>query len=147
MNEFFVQRLQENQSFLESAHTNMERIKMVVGEQIFENVTGSNMQAMLMKLLSRLHLDSTATGRKTSEVYRRLIEAIPPTSALIIQKEQECVEIARRLTSETRTSDGMIIVKERVSGKTVTSINGVHQTVQTTDHGVNLGNVGGSNGC
>jgi len=139
MNDFFVQRLQENQSFLEAAHANMERIKMVVGEQIFESVTGSNMQAMLMKLLSRLHLDSSAAGRKQAEVYRKLIEAIPPTRALVKQKERECLEIARKLSGEAATSDGMIIVKERVTGKAVTSINGMHQVVQPSDHGINMG--------
>lgn len=135
MQEFFVQRLRENQSFLESAHTNLERIRAVVGDEVFEKVTASNTQTMLMKVLSRLRMDTNPTKRKQVDIYRQLVDAIPPTRALVAQKEQECREIAQRISDSSQESEGVIIVKERVASKLIASIEGTQGTINELDHG------------
>lgn len=138
MQEFFVQRLRENQTFLESAHTNLERIRAVVGDEVFEKVTATNIQTMLMKVLSRLRMDANPLKRKQVDIYRQLVETIPPTRALVVQKEQECREIALRLTEGAQESEGVIIVKERISSKLIASINGLQGTVSEVDHGAKI---------
>jgi hypothetical protein len=138
MHDFFIQRLQENQQFLEAAKANLDRIKMVVGEDVIEQVNSTNVQMMLLRVLSRLHIEATPQTRQQINVYRKLIEAVPPTRALVEQKERECLELAAKLTVEGKESDNVIVIRERIASKTVASINGIHGMISETDQPVKI---------
>jgi uncharacterized protein (DUF342 family) len=124
MQEFFKQRLVENRQFLEMARANLERIQLIIGEDLFERVDNTNVQTILMRFLARLHLDSNSRARQQVDVYRKLIESVPPTRALIAQKKRECEDIARKLSEPKTEGDGMIIVNERIASPTIVSVNG-----------------------
>ncbi len=147
MQEFFTQRLVENQKFLESARANLDRIKLVIGEDLFERVDRANMQTILMRFLSKLHLDTHPKARQQVDVYRRLIEAIPPTIALVEQKERECMEISRKLSEHVSANDGMILVKQRISCPTNVSVDGIQANVEVTSSPVRIGTSGGQIDC
>lgn len=138
MNEFFMQRLRENQKFLETAYSNLERIKLVVGEQIFYSVTPSNTHTMLMKLLTRLRYSTNSQGRKQVDVYRQLIDTIAPTRAIIEQKEQECRNIAERMATPAVQSESIIVVKERIASRTIANVDGVKGMVDASRSGVSV---------
>lgn len=130
MNEFYEKRLRENQQFLEMAQANMDRIAMVVGKDIAEQVTIANTQTMVMKLLSRLHIETNHKTRKQIEVYRKLVEAIPPTRALQEQKMKENLELQERLDDHDGAAGNVIVVRERVSAKAMICVNGAQAVVE-----------------
>lgn len=138
MNEFFLQRLRENQKFLEAAYSNLERIRMIVGDEIYVDVTSSNTHTMLMRMLTKLRHASTSHTRKQVEVYRQLIQSIPPTKAIIAQKEQECKGIAERLAEQSSNGEGMIVVKERIASRAIATIDGVQGVIEKSDHGAKI---------
>lgn len=138
MNDFFLQRLRENQKFLEAAYSNLERIRMVVGDDIYDGVTSSNTHTMLMRMLTKLRQGSTTHTRKQVDVYRQLIQSIPPTKAIIAQKELECRGIAERLSEQSSNGEGIIVVKERIASRTVASIDGVQGVIEKSDQGAQI---------
>jgi uncharacterized protein (DUF342 family) len=138
MHDYFLQRLRENRKFIEAAHSNLERIRLVIGEEIFDQVTESNTHTMLMKFLSRIHLARNTQARKQVDVYRKLIEAIPPTRSMMIQKEKECRDIADRMSEHRESDDGVIIVQEKIRSRLIASVNGVHGVMEKSAGGKTL---------
>lgn len=138
MSDFFLQRLRENRKFLEAAHSNLERIRLVIGDDIFDSITASNTHTMLMRLLSKLRLASNSRVRKQVDVYRKLIEAVPPTQAMILQKERECREIAERMAEQKDSDGGVIVVRERVNARTMTSVNGAQGVIEPSECGTKV---------
>jgi uncharacterized protein (DUF342 family) len=138
MQEFFAQRLIENQRFLEAAQANLERIRLLIGDELFERIDRSNTQTIFMRLLSRLRIDNNANARKQADMYRQLIEAVPPTRALILRKEAECRDMARRITDHVESTDGIMIVKQNVAATVAVSISGRQGAVGPSDVGVTV---------
>jgi uncharacterized protein (DUF342 family) len=136
--DFYEQRMRENQRFLESAHSNLKRIRAAVGDEIFDSVSASNSHVMYMKLLSKFRLGRNLSVQSRMEVYRKLIDAVIPTKALIEQKQDECARIGERITEQTGSEDSVIVVKERFSGRVVVRVDSVEGDVKEQKHGAEI---------
>ncbi|MBU1936826.1 FapA family protein [bacterium] len=128
MFEFFKERILENKAFLKKAKTNMMRIELVVGKHIMDNVTTSNVPKMVMWFLAG-HREDKLELRKQVDSYRKLIQSIPPTRALIEEKEKENVELLRKMEQGRDQGKNMISIRERMAAKTIFSIDGVEAEV------------------
>jgi uncharacterized protein (DUF342 family) len=137
MHDFFGKRLEENQKFIQTARDNLGRIEMVLGEDVIQQALTTTTQAALMKLLSKLRSSGGGQSKKQVAVYRQLIDAVAPTKAMILQKEQECMEIVQKM-SENNEQEGLIIVKERVSAKVVVEVEGNKRDLLQTENGVTI---------
>ena len=133
MNDFFSRRLHENEVFLEKARTNLHQIELIVGKEIADAVHSANTQVMLMRLLARLRAESGHQTRQQVDTLRRLLEAIPPTRAMIEQKESECRELTERLAGRTDEDESIIVIRERVAARTVVGIEGAETTLEPSD--------------
>jgi len=138
MDDYFLQRLRDNQDFLEIARTNLERIEMVVGPDIMEQIHSSNTQVMVMRLLARLRNETGSLTRKQVEIYRKLVEAIPPTRALVEQKERESVELADKLRDQGKADENLIIIRERIAGRAIVSIKGTESMIGPENGGAEI---------
>ncbi|MCB1058988.1 MAG: DUF342 domain-containing protein [Calditrichaeota bacterium] len=141
--DFFEQRLKENHEFLDSAISNLERIRTAVGDDIFESTSASNSQVVFMKLLTKFRLGRNFNVQSRVEAYRQLIEAIIPTKELIKQKEDECAEIKDRITSRMRDEDNIIVVREKFYGRVVLNVDSVKGELGRLEHGAEIRAVDG----
>lgn len=138
MNDFFTRRLSENEAFLEKARTNMHQIELIVGKEIADAVNSTNTQVMLMRLLARLRAESGHQSRQQVDTLRRLLEAVPPTRAMIEQKESECRELSERLSNRAAGDESIIVIRERVAARTVVGIEGAETTIEPTEGEVTI---------
>lgn len=136
MQDFLLSRLSENQEFIETARANLERIELVVGRDIMEQVTASNAQTMLMRLLSRLHIEPGTKLRTQVKALRSLLDVVPPTKALMMQKVTENMELVRKLAERSAAESSTVIVRERVAAKSFVSIEGVQGVMEPTTSGI-----------
>jgi len=138
MNDFFARRLSENEVFLEKARANMHQIEMIVGKEIADTVNSTNAQVMLMRLLARLRAESGQQSRQQVDTLRRLLEAIPPTRAMIEQKEFECRELSEKLSSRTAEDESIIVVRERIAARFIVGIDGVEAELEPSNGEVTI---------
>jgi hypothetical protein len=124
MADFFRQRLRDNEDFLRIAKHNQERIRMLIGKEIFDELNFANIPTMLLRFLARSRIGQTARGRKQTEVIRRLMESVPPTRSLIAQKERENAEVIHRINAESGRENNVIIVREKISASVAVSVDG-----------------------
>lgn len=133
MNDFFSRRLNENETFLEKARANLHQIEMIVGKEIADAVNSTNAQVMLMRLLARLRAESGNQTRQQVAMLRRLLEAIPPTRAMIEEKELECHELTERLSSRASQDESIIVIRERVAARTIVGIDGAETEIEPAE--------------
>jgi uncharacterized protein (DUF342 family) len=131
MRDFFAQRMHENELFIEKTRENLMRIEMIVGSEIIEQVNVHNTQAMLMKYLAQHRIAQSAHTRRQVDIYRRLVESICPTKALIVQKERENRELERILSEDHSSDHNVVIVREQMVTRTVFSVDGAAAEVAT----------------
>ncbi len=145
MFDFFKQRILENEAFLEKARSNMLRMEMVLGRELVDQVNVTNVQNMLMRFLVKNRIKQDISTRKQVEVYRKLIESIPPTRTLIEQRENENVELVRKIEERSEAGGGVIAIREQMSARTVMSVDGVEGELAPVEHGVEVRSDGQSN--
>ena len=129
MSDFFRQRIHHNEEFLRRAKENLARIEIVVGEDIMEFVNANNIQNMLLKVLARNKVGQDTESKRNASVYRKLLESIPPMREMVRQKEQENLNLMKKLEEEGEAESNMVVVKERMSARTTVSINGIEAEI------------------
>jgi uncharacterized protein (DUF342 family) len=129
MSEFFRQRVFDNEKFLRVAKENLARIEIAVGEDIMENVNSNNIQNMLLKVLARNKIGEDMTSKRQASIYRKLLESIPPMREMVKLKEQENMNLQKRFEEGTDTENNMVVIKEKMSSRTVISVNGIEAEV------------------
>lgn len=129
MTDFFEQRIQDNEQFIQKARENLARIEIVIGEDIMEQVNMGNVQNMLLKVLARNRIGLDHESKKQAAIYRKLIESVPPTKAMLKQKEFENQELRKKLRDKESEGDNIVVIKEQMKSRTVVSIDGVEAEV------------------
>lgn len=125
MLDFFKQRVRDNQEFVEKARENLSRIELLLGSDLMHQIGATSPQTILMKFLAKHRMNQDPQSKKQVEVYRRLIESVLPTLQLMAQKEAENVDLARQIAQREQGDESVVVIRERISAKTVISIDGV----------------------
>ena len=120
--DFLQQKIEENDGFLKAAKTNLEKLTMLFGEQIVNEVIPQNVQQMLLKFLSVLRREGgqfIPHGQVAS--YKRLLNSIEPLRKLIREKDLENIRLRRQIRRSSKERK-LVIVKERVTARTKINI-------------------------
>ncbi|MBU0690260.1 FapA family protein [bacterium] len=133
MNDYFAERIRENEAFIAKACANLAQIETVFGSEIMKKVNDGNIQVVLMNLLSKFRLGQDRKSREQAAIYRKLLESIVPTRLLMKQKENENKKLRSRLQEQTPTEEGMVVITERMSAGTVVDINGIRAEMPEID--------------
>jgi uncharacterized protein (DUF342 family) len=133
MYEYFKQRIRENEVFVERANENLSRIELLVGNDIMKQIHSSNVQTMLMRFLAKHRMPQDMVHRKQVEIYRQLLESVPPTQALLLQKAKENIELAKKISGTDGDDGNMIVIRERMSGRAIFTVNGIEAEVPATN--------------
>lgn len=133
MYDFFKQRIRENEIFIEKAYENLFRIELLVGREILEAVNDSNIQPMLMRVLAKMRHNRDPVSKSQVDVYRKLLESVPPTRELVAQKKEEIIELQKRIADKETEEENVIVVRERMASRSVVSINGVEAEIPAAE--------------
>jgi hypothetical protein len=104
---------------------------MLMGHDIIHQVSAGNIQIVLLRFLSARHLAQNANTRKQIEVFRKLLESVPPTRVLISQKLAENADLLKRLSEKDSAQQGVVVVREKVAGRTHFVVNGVEAAIDS----------------
>lgn len=133
MNDYFVERIKDNELFITKAKANLAQIETVFGADIMREINERNTQLILMRVLSRFRLGHDKQSREQAAIYRKLLESVVPTRVLMAQKTNENVNLRQRLNEEPAGDGGMVVITERMAAGTVVNVDGVHATVPEVD--------------
>jgi uncharacterized protein (DUF342 family) len=138
MNEFYKQRILENEKFQQTAIEKLERIEKIVGKDIMEQITSANVQTMLLKVLARNRAGQSLDSKRQAAVFRTLLESIPAFRDMIEWKKSENINLQKRLKSEKDESSNRLVIKERIGTRTFVTVNGVEAEVAPWDGPVEI---------
>jgi uncharacterized protein (DUF342 family) len=144
MTDFFKQRIEENNAFLEKACANLAKIEILAGNEIMAEINAGNVQTMVLKFLARYRVGHDAQRRKQAQAYRTLLESVAPTRTLVAQKAKENEELRKRIEEENSDEDNVIIVRERMTARALVNIGGVEAGVEALQAPVKLQSQPGS---
>ncbi|MBU1985263.1 FapA family protein [bacterium] len=130
MDSFLLHRVEENGRFIERAKSNLMRLEMLFGPDVVRQTTSNNVQAMLMHFLKEHRAEMSECSGEQMELYRKLLESIPPTRALMDQKRRENMELVARIRHEQGESGNMIVIREKMAGRTVLAVNDTEAEVE-----------------
>ena len=133
MNEFYEQRIRENEKFLQMAQDKLARIEMVVGKENMAQITTALIQNRLMKILSHNQRTSNLGQKRQAAAFRKLLESIPAMQEMMQWKEAENMLMRTRLQSSKDSESNRVIIKERIGSRTMISVNGVEAEVSPWD--------------
>ncbi|HEY3296412.1 MAG TPA: FapA family protein [bacterium] len=133
MNDFFQQRLKDNQAFLTSARDNLARIEILMGKEIVKEVTAANVQTMLLRFMARARIGKDPRYHQQIDTYRALLQSVPPTRTLIAQKEREDAELRQRMTEQPSRPENIVIIREKIAARAALVVDGVKTDLNPTD--------------
>jgi hypothetical protein len=131
MQEFFQQRIHDNSVFIERARGNLSRIETLLGSDLVRDVDAHNIQIMLMRFLAQHRMGQDYASRKQVEVFRKLLESVPPTRVLIEQKEKESLRLINQLKSSDMSDNGVVVIREKLTARTLIAVNGTEAEIES----------------
>ena len=138
MTDFFEQRIEENKKFIQRATEKLARIELVVGEDIMEHVTLTNVQNNLLKLLVKNKVARGLESKRQAATLRKLLESIPAMREMVDQKEEENITLQKRFETEKGEDNNVVVIKERIGSRTVVSVNGIEAEIPPVDGPVQI---------
>ena len=135
-NNFLNDKIKQHQSFVRSASQSLTRLQKLFGEQNLEHMDTASSKRILMKLLNQ----RKSSGKKpytTSEV-EALKQLLGSVSTLknLIQEKQNQIQLLEHQLSESDDATKLFIVKERVTAKTVVTIDNHRTELEPSDTGI-----------
>ncbi|RQV97801.1 DUF342 domain-containing protein [bacterium] len=145
MSEFYQQRIRENERFLQMASEKLKRIELIVGKDIMAEVTSTNVQNMLLRILVRNQVGRGLKSKQQAAVFRKLLESVPAMRDMMEWKREENDNLQRRLKAEKDGDFNRVVIKERIGSRIVVSINGIETEIPPWDGPVEVSSGGTEN--
>ncbi|RPH96424.1 DUF342 domain-containing protein [candidate division KSB1 bacterium] len=120
---YYKQRIIENQKYIEAATAGLERLEALFGREIVVQCDRVSLQMLFMRFLTQTR-DSNRDQRHKAEVYRELMETIPPIKSLLRTKQEELRDMLQRVIAST-DDIGLVSVEERLKTSTRVSVDGI----------------------
>ncbi len=132
--DFLQNKINENNSFLDAAKSNLLRLNRLFSEDIVKEVIPQNVQQMLMKFISNQRKDGKPpSSQREIDAYKVLLNSIEPLRRLIFEKELENIRLQRQMRQSSLEKKS-VVVKEKVTARTKVTID--HKTgVLSPQHG------------
>jgi uncharacterized protein (DUF342 family) len=116
--DFLKNKIDENDDFLQSAKSNLEKMRAFFGEQIVEEVFSRNVQQMFLKFLSNLRREGKIyLSQNMLSNYKKLLTSVEPLKQLIREKGIENIAMSRQIRQSAKEKK-LVIVREKVSART-----------------------------
>lgn len=138
MHEFYKQRILENERFLLLAKEKLDRIEQIIGKDIMTQITSTNLQNMLLKILVRNQVGRDLKSKRQAAVFRKLLESIPAIREMMAWKMEENENLRERLRHTEGDESSRVVIKEKVGSPTIVSIHGVETEIPVWDGPVEI---------
>jgi uncharacterized protein (DUF342 family) len=133
---FFKQRIEDSEQFIARATENLRRLCDLFGHDKLELLTPAEREKLLIKFLSA----KKAEGHKpykTNEVeaLKQLLGSVA-TLKQVVQDKSDEIQTHQKQMDESDDLAKILIVKERITGKTIVTIGEYQTELEPTEYGV-----------
>lgn len=130
MKEFLNKKIQDNKKLTTLLMENLHKVTAIFGDDIVREVRDDNLQMMLFKFIAQKKgLRESELDKKAMESHKKLLSGIVPLRTILHEKKKENSRLnalAKSITNEKK----MLIIKEKVTARTIVSINNIKKVIK-----------------
>jgi uncharacterized protein (DUF342 family) len=135
-NSYLKEKIRQNESFTKSAMKNLKRLYKLFDLDGEDKLEPSDLARVLMRLLNKRIVETKKPySAKEVKALKQLLGSVLTLKALIAEKTEEVKSLEQQLT-ETDDSKKLLVVKERVTARTIVMMGDYKTELEPTDYGI-----------
>ncbi len=128
--EYYRQRLEEQQREIDALEKNLRRIREVFGKDLLEQLDDGNQHRLLMQYIRKLvSHGKTQLDSATIESFRRLLESFSPLQEVISEKLEDISSLKRKAADEN-SKRPIVVIREKIESDVEISLHGETKTIK-----------------
>ncbi len=130
--DFYKRKLEAGREIVNNLKANLEHIKILFGDEVFERLSTSNHQQLLIGFIKELHKRGfNEMDENTVDSLKQLLQTINPLKDVIIEKTEEIEYLKRKATDESAHKP-VIVVRGKILDPTNVTIKDKTDTIGPT---------------